>query len=218
MVNNWIIYIYSDFELFLNGDLSHEYRTQSCLYQQTNKKTYSDRCNRRSGIGKTCRSVPMTKTGARGENISFQFIKMPCSSGTFIVFSGKICVLLLLFLDHHENILVLLLHEELFAGILLEVVPIGGEFVKPGRVKLDLLPVILLVVFKLPDLGRHLHAVDHIVLVKKQHPDGKHRNGENILIPDPGPYCQKEFLHTIKVFKKEVSRPFPDERLSTVFQ
>jgi len=67
--------------------------------------------------------------------------------------------------------------------------------VKPGRVLFNLLQVILPVGLELPDLSRHLQAVDHVVLVEEEHPDGEYRDGEYILVLHPGPYLQEESFH-----------------------
>ncbi len=58
----------------------------------------------------------------------------------------------LIFLNNHKNILLFLLHEELFAGIFLQVILVGGEFVKADGVLLNLLKVILPILLQLIDL------------------------------------------------------------------
>ena len=122
---------------------------------------------------------------------------------------------LVFFFYHHENIFVLLFHEELLAGIFLQVILVGGKFVKADGILLDLLQVILPVVFQLPDLFGHLQTIDHIVLVEEKHPYGKHRDGEYILILKPGPYFQKDLLHKAKLYKKATSLHIPYKSIST---
>ena len=51
------------------------------------------------------------------------FRKEPARIGSF---------LLVFFFDHHENILIFLFHEELFACIFLQVVAVGGKFLVIG--------------------------------------------------------------------------------------
>ena len=124
---------------------------------------------------------------------------------------------LIFFFDNHEHVLVFLLHQELLAGEFLQVLLVGGEFVQPGGVLFYLFQVIFPVSLQPMNLGRHPEAVHHIILIKKEHPYDKHRNGEHILVLQPGPYLQPELLHASKLSKKETGSPFTGKRLSTPF-